>query len=819
MSPSAPVQRVILKELPFLEAERERGWIERGFWRASWITHASQPAAPCRIAFRCVVEIAAATEVRLHVAGDERYELYIDGARAGWGSERGTLERWYFDSYDWSASPGRHVVTAVVQAHGVLGLRSQLSLQPGFLLAAETVNGAGTGERNESIALDTGKAPWQARVLPPLGYEKPFPGEFFSVGWNTVLRGGAHNAGAPGDEGEWTAAVALHPGSSAGIRTRHPRMHLLTPATLPVAAETPHAGGWVRHVSAVTRGPVDSANDAPAEHAAWQRWLAGDSPLTVPPHTARRVIVDLRDYACVLPELAVSAGAGASVRIHFAESLFEGAESPHKGDRAAVQGKWFVGVGDRFEPDGSKGCAFRPPFIRTGRYVEICVATQSQELVLESLELNSAEYPLPVTGRVATRLPQVNAVLAACRKTVLASSHDAIIDGPFYEQMSWIGDVPQVALALYTMSPDARLVRKALADFDASRLPCGLIRAQWPSRNSVVLPLYSLHWIGIAHDYMMWRRDRAFVAAIVPGMRAILDYWLAELGPNDGLARAPFGWRFADWVRGWNGGEPPTGPEGASALFHWILAWTLRRAAQMEQYAGEPEPAARWLRRATELVAAAEVFWDEQRGLYSDTTERTLFSEHTQAAALLAGGLPPGRAARLAAALADAGARARAGAEAERKLTPATVSFCHYVLEALATAGGFRDAIWQRIQPWLDYTANGMLTVPEQPEPTRSDCHGWSSHPHYHLVRSLLGLRPGSPGFATVEFRPAPLPMPHVEVALPHPDGEILLELSTEGDRFEGFIRLPAGVTGELWLPTSPAPTALGAGETRFRSQ
>ncbi|MEI6338601.1 MAG: alpha-L-rhamnosidase, partial [Verrucomicrobiota bacterium] len=550
-------QRVLITEAPFGELDAGRGWIEQGIWPAFWITHPSAPAAPCRMEYRLNVSVAGsgATTMRLHTAGDEHYEFRVDGALAGWGSERGTVAHWYFDTYDLTLEPGDHCLTAKVTAAGKCALRSQMSVVPAFLLAAETAG------------FSTGEAAWEVRHLEGLDFEKPFDHDFFSVGWNSI-----HDAARRVAAGEgWQPARALHPGSTAGRRNRHADIHLLAPAVLPVSGRAAFIGGVVRHVSPITTGLVRDTNHRPDEAGSWAAWWDDDEPLILPPGQQRRVLFDLQDYVCAWPQLEVSGGCGARVRIFWAESLSEAEGSAHKGNRAALEGKTFSGLGDTFLPDGSSAHTFDGPFIRAGRYVEMIVTAGEEPLVLNAIRLLRAEYPLEISARFATKLACVEPLLERCRRTVRASCHDSLIDGPYYEQMGWIGDTAQVSLTLYSMSADTRLVRKALDVFDRSRLPCGMIRARWPARDSLVLPPYAMCWINVLHDFSWWRNEPGFVQDRLPGMRAILDGLLGRVDETDGLLRIPSGWNFTDWVHGWDGGIPPRDPDGAGAVLQWQL--------------------------------------------------------------------------------------------------------------------------------------------------------------------------------------------------------------------------------------------------------
>jgi hypothetical protein len=770
-------ERILIDETPFIALDANRGWIDQGVWPCSWITHPGFPSAPCWLEFRLKVNVAGTTtqSVRLHATGDERYELYVDGQLAGWGSERGTVDHWYFDSYDLSLDAGEHFLTAKVWAAGRHALRSQMSVGPAFLLASETEG------------FSTGKAPWEVRILDGLDYEKPFDHDFFSIGWNSVQD--ASRMRKSFENENWLPAHLLHAGSTAGRRNRNPNIHLLAPAVLPVTRRESFSGGRVRHVASHLDGIVAGNEHLRAETNAWESWWHRDQPLTVSPNQERRLIIDLDDYVCAWTQLEVSGGLGSKVKILWAESLYDAKKSGQKGDRGVVEGKVFIGVGDTFLPDGSPH-VFRSPFIRAGRYIQLTVTTAAEPLVFKNLRLIRAEYPLEITSGFSADLARLQPLLERCWRTVRASCHDNLIDGPYYEQMGWIGDTPQVALTLYSMSGDVRLVRKVLEVFDRSRLTNGMIRGRWPARDSLVLPPYALCWINVLHDFFWWRNEPEFVRARLPGMRAMLDGFLGWVSEKDDLLRIPIGWNFVDWVPGWDGGIPPLDADLTSGVFQWQLIWSLQQAAVLEEHFDEGELAARYRRHATRLTQAVDVFWDATRGLYADNRSHTSFSEHAQTYAVLSGLIPERHLPGLKAAL----------VKKDETLTRATDPFTYYVFESYHRLG-LREHIWPRMQRWFSYDDLGLLTTPEAPEPTRSDCHAWGAHAHFHLFASLLGLRPAVPGFERVTIDPMWELLKNVTGHMPHPRGEIRFRLSLIEGKSQGEITLPPGVFGTLLCP------------------
>jgi alpha-L-rhamnosidase len=101
---------------------------------------------------------------------------------------------------------------------------------------------------------------------------------------------------------------------------------------------------------------------------------------------------------------------------------------------------------------------------------------------------------------------------------------------------------------------------------------------------------------------------------------------------------------------------------------------------------------------------------------------------------------------------------------------------------------------------WFELPALGFTTTPEQPEPSRSDCHAWGAHPLYHYFATVLGIRPTDPGFGTVEIHPQLGHLSYARGTLVHPRGEIAVDIHLEEDGLHGRVSLPPSVSGRLQL-------------------
>ncbi len=780
--------RVVIDGYPFSEQTRDRPWDERGVWRARWIGYPEPPLPPYVLAFRNRFTVQQEGTVRVHVSADERYELYLDGKRIGRGPERGDRHHWFFETYDLPLTAGEHVLVARVWVLGDLAPIAQMTQPPqGFVLCPQ--------EAEWDALLATGVAQWEVKKLE--GFQP-----FSSLGgWFTgaMLEVDGHRVPWGFERGEgdgWQPARALAHANSMHRGDRLPE-HVLQPATLLPMMERAWQGAKVRFVANLQAEitadiPVRLAEHLAEESDGWQALLDGKSPCTIPPHTARRVIVDMGNYVCAYPEVVLSGGKGASVRIHWQEALYEDPRRSVKGHRDEIDGKTFCmvwhlkdGFGDTFITDGGKGRRFDTHWWRAGRYVEIVVRTADEPLTIDSLIFLETRYPLEKESTFTADDPRIEPITQIAVRALQMCSHETYMDCPFYEQLMYVGDTRLQVLVTYAITRDDRLPRKALRMFDSSRTNTGITQSRYPSRWEQMIPPFSLWWVAMVHDYAMWRDDLRFVRERMPGVRSVMEAHLAHR-TEEGLFRCIDGWNYADWVRSWHNGIPPA-TEGISGVHHWHLVYTLNLWAQLEHAIGEPELAQRAERLRDELArVATERFWNEQRGLFADDLTHEHFSEHTQCLAILSGCVDTLRQERIAHVLTQ-----------PNDLAQTTIYFSHYLFEALRVLGR-TDLILKRLDDWYALTRNGLKTTIESPEPTRSDCHAWGAHPVFHFFATILGIRPAAPGFREVMIHPQLGGLNEAQGTLVHPRGEISVHCRREGGKMQVEVLLPAGVRGTL---------------------
>ncbi len=288
----------------------------------------------------------------------------------------------------------------------------------------------------------------------------------------------------------------------------------------------------------------------------------------------------------------------------------------------------------------------------------------------------------------------------------------------------------------------------------------------------------------MVRNHAWWRDEPDVIRERLRGVRHLIEELLVYVREDGLLGRLP-GWSFVDWVPEWFGGYPPGHAEGDSSIIqmHWLMS--LQAAADLEEHFGEPELRRRWIRLAdaarTSLITR---YRNPENGLFYDDSAGHL-SEHANALATLLGLRPPGE------------NTWPETLEASGPVFRCTVYFSHYLFEAYRLMRR-TDLFTARLDLWKGFLNSGLCTIPEQPEPSRSDCHAWGSHPLFHFHASFAGIRPASPGFRTVKVEPLPGKLPALAGSLPHPRGKISYDFRFSAEGISGTLHLPDGLTGEL---------------------
>ncbi len=768
----------------------------RQMWTASWIVAPGMPAFDYGVMHlrRTFSLVDVPRRFVVHVSGDNRYQLFVNGRRVAKGPARGSLNHWRFESVDLAPwlQAGPNVVAAVVWNHGEHAAESQVTWRTGFILQGDT---------DAESVLNTGPA-WRA-YRNPAYTPRPFThGEmrgYFVVGPGDVVDGSRYPWGweQPGfDDSSWTPATPVTgDGRSRGaprLVRDAPNRWYLVPRELPPMEERPLRLATLRLAEGVT-----PPTEFPAQRASF----------VIPARTTARLLLDQAELTTGYPELEVSGGAGARVRLAYAESLYNrGGRRGDKGDRNAVEGKEFIGNHDEFIADGGANRVFRPLWWRTWRYLELTIQTADEPLTLGDVRAEFTAYPFTHHARFDAGDRFFDDLLAIGWRTARLCAHESYVDCPYYEQLQYAGDTRVQALISYLNSGDGRLARVAISHLNESRTAEGATMSRAPTRQQQYIPGFSLWWIGMVHDYWRYQDDPVFVRSMLPGVRAVLQFFGGYQREDGTLGPLPW-WDYVDWANEWPHGRPPRDAGGRSAPHDLQLVLAFDWAAELEEALGSPARASEHRAAAARVRATARTrYWVPSRGLFSDNGDHQVFSQQTNALAVLAG-LTGGDEARavLGKTLAEPG------------LTKASFYFHHYLNEALLRAG-MGDRYLGLLDPWRRMMAAGLTTWAERPEDStnasRSDCHAWSASPNVELFRTVAGVEPAAPGFRAVRIEPHLGTLPRLVAAVPHPaGGEVAVELDRTAGPLRAVLTLPRGVSGTFHWKGAEHPLLPGRQE------
>lgn len=438
--------------------------------------------------------------------------------------------------------------------------------------------------------------------------------------------------------------------------------------------------------------------------------------------------------------------------------------------------------------------------------MQLIVQTSNEPLVIDSLYGTFTAYPFTAEAEFKTDDKEIKQILDIGWHTARLNAFDIYFTGQYYERLQYIGDARIQALVSLYYSSDDRLTRNALDQMNESRLPEGVTLSRYPTLSTQVIPTYSLLYIGMLHDYWRYRNDAEFVKNKLTGTRAILDFFSKYQQEDGSLAHTPY-WNFVDWTDGekWDFGAPPRSADGGSSIIDMHLLLAYQWAAEMESKIGESLYAERYTKKAEQLKRSIQQhYWDSGRMLYADTKDKTNYSQHANALALLSDVVR--EADRLAFSkrlLADS------------TLTKCSIYFSYYLHQALVK-GGLGDDYMNWLAPWRASIKIGLTTWAEEPDlnKTRSDCHAWGSSPNIEFYRTVLGIDSDAPGFTRVKIEPHLGKLTKVSGEIPHPNGKVAVSYVLNNNQWKMRISLPEHTEGTfIWKGKT---RVLKSGENTF---
>lgn len=513
-------------------------------WTAKWISYAYDPNQDLGVfAFRNTLELTTVPErLAVRISADNRYKLYVNGKMVAFGPQRGDEQHWFYDELDLAPylKAGRNLIVALVWNFGWLAPMAQHTVRTAFVLDSSGID-LDARPYLGIPALNTPGA-WEVAKLDEWGFAMMHStiGDFYiDIGPGEKMARGVDAIGE-GEFGEpYVICTAQERGAGGGGTP-----WMLIPRTLPsMVYEKREERPQIR------RGFV---GDEPA----WQL----SEPLRLTANS--RVMLDYGELLCAYPRVTLSGSAGATLRLTYAESLWNADGS--KGNRDRVEGKAMRGYQDEIVLVDGGPTTFEPLWWRTYRYLMI-ETDQAVDLVVDAFETG---YPLEVESSFEADDEWVKPIWNVSVRTAKRCAGETYFDCPYYEQLQYVGDTRIQALLGYYLGRDRRLQRNAIETLGWSQMPNGLTQSRYPSRQTQVIPPFSLWWIMMTYDQVLYDDARSFGHEAANMSSDIISAFQRAHIDNDF-------WHFVDWVPNWEAGVPPG---GGYSMNHWRADRTPHRS-------------------------------------------------------------------------------------------------------------------------------------------------------------------------------------------------------------------------------------------------
>jgi alpha-L-rhamnosidase len=747
-------------------------------WNAQWIGVAGDPGTEYGVFyFRKSIQLSSQpTTFKVHVSGDNRYKLYVNGTLVSLGPARGDLYYWNYETVDLAPylKAGNNVVAALVFNEAQYRPEAQITLRTGFILQGDT--------QAEEI-LNTNNS-WKGMQDKS---RQPTPGFEFaaSKGELVDMNLAINDWNTPGfDDSKWAAAGQLGQGQLKGSNDGFGWD--LVPSSLPQMEMTYQRIPQVRLANGV------KVPDG---------FPGTTKSITIPANTTATLLLDQTYETNAYITCNFSSGKDASIVMRFAEALYEKDRS--KGNRDSIAGKRFSGRMDSLISNGQNGQNFTTLYWRSFRYMQLTVHTKDEPLTINDLYGTFTGFPFKQQAVLNTDSAVMNKILDIGWRTARLCAMETYFDCPYYEQLQYIGDSRIQAMVSYYNAGNDTLARNALNLMDHSRLSEGVTMSRWPTHSTQIISTFSLFYIGMLHDYWMYRSDSVFIKNKLMGMRNILDFFSKFQQADGSISNLPY-WTFVDWAGGnnWGWGAPPKGADGSSAEFDLQLLWAYEWAAEMETSLGMPAFAAQYRSKAAQLKATIrKKYWNAAKQMFAETKEQNTYSQHTNALAILTGVATdkeaPGLGKRIL---------------ADNSLTQCSIYFKYYLHMALVKAG-MGDDYMSWLDVWRGDINMGLTTWAEEPDAntSRSDCHAWGSSPNIEFYRTVLGIDSDAPGFRKVKITPHLGKITNISGTIPHPNGNVGAAYTLKNGKWDIKLDLPAKTTGTFVWKGKAYPLKSGA--------
>lgn len=737
-------------------------------WTSDW--KEIYDKTPTMVLFRKEIDFKdEPVDTVIRISADSRYKLYINEVFVEAGPSKGDRQIWFWDEIDITSflKKGVNVIAVIVLRYPLTpGFGNQsiiTTTQPGLYFTGKGLDIA--GNQYEFSADDT----WNCIVDPRVKIEPESEGFSPMYIYEQVKeRESLWNWKAQTySDRNWPAAIAF---------AKHQIRDAVSPGNLN-ARTIPFLYKKHRRFTGVM-----DIKESLHRITAWEDMLALNQPILIPAYGKEVVEINAGEEMTGYLRLFLERGRGAVVKILQSEAYVQNETSPDgsmpvKKDRMDTEHGHLTGYTDMYQAAGTgtkehQEC-YEPFWFRTFRFIQLEIQTKEEPLLIHGFDYIETGYPLDVKTKVVTSDESLSHIWEISERTLRRCMHETYEDCPFYEQLQYVMDTRAQILYTYTAAADDRLARKAMDDMKRAQRYDGLLCSAYPNTRPNVIPGFSIFYILMLYDHMMYFGDQELIRYHMPAVEQVLYFFETHktengyIGKLGGLYRQEKFWSFIDWTPKWQIGVPGAANKGALTMESLLYIMGLQHGAKLAQFIGRKELAELYIRQAKEVQAAIRACCIGQDGLVQDGPGVDEYSQHCQVFSILTNTVDQ-----------ETGQKnLLATIQKKENYAQCSVAMALYLFRALEKANLYQytDEYWNI---WREMVANHMTTCAESDSYCRSECHAWGALALYELPAVILGVRPAAPGFGKVCIAPVPGHLTFASGVAATPKG--LIEVSWE---------------------------------------
>lgn len=260
------------------------------------------------------------------------------------------------------------------------------------------------------------------------------------------------------------------------------------------------------------------------------------------------------------------------------------------------------------------------------RYVEIVLPKDAR---VYDIEMVVQHYPYNRKTELRTGNEKLDKVLELCEDTIHYGVQEVFVDCPTREKGQYLGDVFISGRAQAILTGDTVMLKKAIQDFFDSSFICKGLMAVSTSAHMQEIADYSL----LISELTLWAYKRdgdiSFLKNAYPYLNGVFEYFKAYDSGDGLIENVHEKWNLVDWPDNLRDGYdfPLTNPIG-KGLHNVINAFWygfVKAYDEISEILGYEKTG------MTEIIAKSFIraFYDENSGLFCDSTEKRHSAVHS----------------------------------------------------------------------------------------------------------------------------------------------------------------------------------------------